>query len=76
MNISKLIIKGFRSFDSNGVSFVFREKLTAFIGINSSGKTSALDALRKVFGNSAYEYNLKREDFFVSVAEENVDKKN
>ncbi|MGJ1435148.1 ATP-dependent nuclease [Sphingobacterium siyangense] len=75
MHISKLIIKGFRSYDPIGVDLNISESLAAFIGINSSGKSSAIDALRKLFGNSPYEKELVREDFHISPDEEAMDSK-
>lgn len=64
MFITKLTIKGFRAFDSiNGVEFKFKESLCAFIGLNSAGKTAALEALRKMFGSTNSERELLRQDF-------------
>jgi putative ATP-dependent endonuclease of the OLD family len=64
MHISKVKIKGFRSFGEE-VSLPIREKLTVYIGCNSSGKTTALEALRKIFGASHLEREIKREDFHI-----------
>lgn len=75
MKISKLIIKGFRSYDEIGATLLVNEKLSAFIGINSSGKSSALDALRKLFGATTSDKELLREDFHVSPDEEDPDSK-
>ncbi len=64
MHISSLIIKGFRSFGEQ-VNIPIKDKLTTFIGQNSSGKTTALEALRKVFGATLSEREIKREDFHI-----------
>jgi len=64
MYISSITIQGFRSF-GEPVYIPIKEKLTTFIGHNSSGKTTALDALRKVFGSSLPEREIKREDFHI-----------
>lgn len=64
MYISSITIQGFRSF-GEPVYIPIKEKLTTFIGHNSSGKTTALDALRKVFGSSLLEREIKREDFHI-----------
>jgi putative ATP-dependent endonuclease of OLD family len=66
MLISKLIIKGFRSYDATGSEMLIKRRFSAFIGLNSSGKSSALEALRKIFGSSSFERDLLREDFHVS----------
>lgn len=64
MHISSITIQGFRSFGAP-VHIPIKEKLTTFIGHNSSGKTTALDALRKVFGSTLAEREVKREDFHI-----------
>ncbi len=66
MYISKIIIKGFRPFNKTGESIIVDQKLNAFIGLNSAGKTAALEALLKVFGVTAQERNLFKQDFHVS----------
>src|SRR5690348_14232846 len=68
MYISKISIKGFRSFGPL-VQIPIREKLTAFIGQNSAGKTTALEALRRVFGLHS-ERELYRDDFHVGPDED------
>lgn len=69
MYISSITIQGFRSF-GEPVNISIKEKLTAFIGHNSSGKTTALDALRKIFGSSLSEREIKREDFHIRFEED------
>lgn len=70
MKISLLKIKGFRSFGPNEITISMNQKLSAFIGLNSSGKTTALDALRKVFGSSNTEREIYRQDFHFAKDEE------
>src|ERR1017187_7979535 len=65
MQITKIKIKGFRSFGPDEVTISVSENLIAFIGLNSSGKTTALDALRKVFGGSMIEREIYRQDFHI-----------
>ncbi len=65
MRISNIKIKGFRSFGPNEVEIAFKEKLAAFIGLNSAGKTAALEALRKLFGSSLSEREITRQDFHI-----------
>lgn len=70
MYISKLTIKGFRSFGPKEVVIPVNEKLTAFIGLNSAGKTAIMDALRKMFGSSISERELCRQDFHIGQDED------
>lgn len=65
MNISELTLKNFRSFgeESQTVSF---DKLTALIGSNSTGKTSLILALLRLFGQKNIERNLIKSDFHLS----------
>ncbi|MGP4712810.1 MULTISPECIES: ATP-dependent nuclease [unclassified Psychrobacter] len=69
MQISNLRIKGFKSFGPEGVDILLKNKLSAFIGLNSSGKTTALEALRKLFGSTLSERELVREDFHIGKEE-------
>lgn len=70
MQISNLRITGFKSFGPEGVDILIRNKLSAFIGLNSSGKTTALEAIRKLFGSSLSERELVREDFHIGKNED------
>ncbi|WP_457609661.1 ATP-dependent nuclease [Lutibacter sp.] len=72
MYISKIIIKGFRAFDTDGVTISLKNKLNAFIGLNSTGKTAALEALTKVFGITKAERDILRQDFHIA-PEEDID---
>jgi len=72
MYISKISIKGFRSFNNEGAIVFVKNKLNAFIGLNSSGKTAALEALSKVFGITNSEREIKRQDFHIA-QEEDID---
>ncbi|GAA4139678.1 AAA family ATPase [Sphingobacterium kyonggiense] len=65
MKISKLKIKGYKSFGFTEVSLSLENKLTAFIGLNSAGKTTALEALKKLFGASLADRELTRQDFHI-----------
>ncbi len=65
MKISALKIKGYKSFGPEGVTISLHDKLGAFIGQNSAGKTSALEALRKLFGSSLSEREIYRQDFHI-----------
>jgi len=65
VKIIKLIIQNFRCFGNIETEINFEEDLTALIGLNSSGKSATLEALRKLFGISSAERALKRSDFHV-----------
>lgn len=69
MHISKISIRGFRCFNSNGVSIEIDKRLNAFIGLNSSGKTAALEALKKLFGITNAERNINKRDFHIAPEE-------
>lgn len=70
MYISKIIIKGFKSFNQEGSVLDVKNKLNAFIGLNSSGKTTALEALLKVFGSTYAEKDICRQDFHIAPNED------
>lgn len=65
MKISKLKIKGYKSFGLTEVSLSLENKLTSFIGLNSAGKTTALEALKKLFGATLSDRELTRQDFHI-----------
>lgn len=65
MKISALKIKGFRSFGPNEVLIPIEEDLVGLIGLNSAGKTTCLEALKKLFGQTSADRDLLRQDFHV-----------
>jgi len=69
MKISALKIKGFRSFGPEEIIIPIDEKLVGFIGLNSAGKTTSLEALRKLFGQSLADREIFRQDFHVGKEE-------
>jgi putative ATP-dependent endonuclease of the OLD family len=72
MKIATLKIKGYKSFGPNEMVIPLQDKLAAFIGLNSAGKTSALEALKKLFGSSLAEREIYRQDFHIG-KDENID---
>lgn len=69
MKLQKIKIEHFRSFNKETTILV--DDLNAFIGANSSGKTSALLALCKLFSENSSERIITKNDFFQSKVEEN-----
>ncbi len=72
MKITKLKLKGYKSFGPTEVVIPLENKLAAFIGLNSAGKTTALEALKKLFGSSLSEREFCRQDFHIG-KDENTD---
>lgn len=71
MRLTKIIIEGFRSFgEKQTITF---GDLTAFIGENSSGKTAALSAIGKIFGQRQADRQLSRSDFHLPVGKKPED---
>lgn len=64
MRLNKLRIKNFRCFGEE-VQEIKIDKITAFIGHNSSGKTAALAAINYLFSPNSAERVLKRSDFHI-----------
>lgn len=64
LNIQKLAIKNFRGFEDLEINF--DEKLTVFMGINGSGKSSILDLLAENFRQLVYRwFQLGKETYFL-----------
>ncbi|AMW99782.1 ATP-dependent nuclease [Rummeliibacillus stabekisii] len=62
MKLTKLVFNNYRSFGPTDIT-IYISDLTAFIGHNSSGKTTILSALQKLFGNS----KITKSDFHISL---------
>lgn len=60
MKLTKLVLNNYRSFGPTD-TIINISDLTAFIGHNSSGKTTVLSALQKLFGNS----KITKSDFHI-----------
>lgn len=65
MRLNKLRISNFRSYGPTETVIDF-EDITTFIGANSSGKSAALQALTKLFGETNADRALEKSDFYVS----------
>jgi len=73
VKVESIIIKGFRCFDETGQTISF-DQLTCFVGPNASGKTAALMALARVFGESGGYRQVVTADFHLASGETLKDK--
>ncbi len=73
MRISQIEIKGFQCFDNEGVTITF-DDLTTFVGPNASGKTAAMLALARMFGENSNQRQVVPGDFHLSAGEKLEDK--
>lgn len=69
LHIERLEIAGFRCFGPTPISISLDKGLTAFVGVNGSGKTAVLMALQRLFGVTPDQRRLRRQDFHVPTAE-------
>ena len=69
MKIGSLKISGFRCFDGTGQTINLND-LTCFVGPNASGKTSALLALARLFGESRLQRQVVPSDFHLRPGEQ------
>ena len=65
MKISKLKLKNFRCFGEQEATINLTEDLTAFVGANSSGKSTVFLALLKLFSPDAKDRLISKSDFHV-----------
>jgi putative ATP-dependent endonuclease of OLD family len=68
MRIESILIRGFRCFSRTGQR-VELDRLTCFVGPNASGKTSAMAALSRLFGESQSDRTVRPGDFHLDPAE-------
>ncbi len=73
MKIESITIQGFRCFDEAGET-IHLDDLTCFVGPNASGKTAALMALARVFGESKVQRQVVPRDFHLAPGEGIKDK--
>jgi ABC-type cobalamin/Fe3+-siderophores transport system ATPase subunit len=73
MKLTLLKIAGFRCFDEVGQAISLND-LTCFVGPNASGKTAALMALARVFGEHPNQRQIVTEDFHLKSNEQLKDK--
>ncbi|WP_153576503.1 AAA family ATPase, partial [Pseudomonas aeruginosa] len=71
MKLQHIRVCGFQSFGSKPIT-IDLENLTFLIGPNGSGKTATLQALCRLFSFDPNQRRVRRSDFFVPHAEEEV----
>jgi putative ATP-dependent endonuclease of OLD family len=69
MQIDTLAIRGFRCF-AQDVQTIALDAMTTFVGPNSSGKTAAMIALAKLFGESPAQRRISPSDFHLAPTEQ------
>lgn len=72
MKIEKLIIQNFRCFGPQGTTIRLKESVTAFVGANGAGKTTAFQALSRLFGVTPGQRVVRRQDFHLPVDQEEL----
>lgn len=65
MHLERLVIQGFQSFGLERSTIRFDPRLTAFVGTNGVGKTSACQALLRMFSVIAEQRRVRVSDFHV-----------
>ena len=69
MYIEKLSLTNFRCFGSTATTIDLTSGLTTFVGVNGAGKTAVLQALQRLFGITAEQRRLRRQDFHIPSVE-------
>ena len=69
MRLERLLLTGFRCFGPQTTTIDMTPGLTAFVGLNGSGKTAVMQALLRLFGVTQDHRRVRRQDFHVPSAE-------
>ena len=70
MYIERLVLSGFRGFGPGPTTIDLTAGLTAFVGANGAGKTAAMQAMQRLFGITADQRRLRRQDFHIPANED------
>lgn len=70
MILERLVLQNFRCFGPAGQTVHVDSGITALVGMNGSGKTAFMQALMRLFGVTADQRRLRRQDFHVPAHEE------
>ena len=65
MYLEQVTLTNFQCFGPDPHTITFDQRLTAFLGVNASGKTAALQALLRLFSVVADQRVVRVEDFHV-----------
>jgi putative ATP-dependent endonuclease of OLD family len=69
MLLERLSLTNFRCFGPDTQTIEMAPGLTAFVGINGSGKTAVMQALLRLFGITPEQRRIKRQDFHIPSTE-------
>jgi len=72
MRIESISLRNFQAFGPTATTIRLESDLTALIGTNGTGKTSACRALQRVFGVTNDERTIRVDDFHVAPGEEDA----
>jgi predicted ATPase len=72
MKIEKIALKNFRCFGPRSTQIKLRRAVTAFVGANGSGKTTAFQALSRLFGVTPAQRTVRRQDFHLPVDQQKL----
>jgi len=70
MFIQRLILSSFRCFGPDPTIVDLSVALTTFVGTNGTGKTAVMQALQRMFGITAEQRRVRRQDFHVPHSEQ------
>ena len=70
MYIESLSLRNFRCFGDTTVKIQFQPGITAFVGDNGAGKSSALEALMRLFSTNPSERYLRKSDVHFGIEED------
>lgn len=69
MYLERLFLTSFRCFGPQTTTIEITPGLTAFVGVNGSGKTAVMQALLRLFGVTPDHRRIRRQDFHIPSAE-------
>ena len=73
MKLESITLRGYRCFDETGQTIIL-DDLTCFVGPNASGKTAAMLALARMFGETRAQRQIVPSDFHLPLGENLTDK--